>query len=102
MEPLSSEYGTCTTVKARFQPWLSGDLLRCCLFDRKRQGEADDITVPHGGVRPFYQKSSCRTQSSLGTFVVQSRPNYPLELRGNETLVLHHAARPLPTEKATS
>ena len=23
-KPLSSEYGTCKTVKARFQPWLAG------------------------------------------------------------------------------
>ena len=38
--PLSSEYGMCKTVQARFRPWLSGsspyNFLRCSLFAQKR------------------------------------------------------------------
>jgi hypothetical protein len=33
---------------------------------------------PHGGVRPFHQKSTCLTQLTLGRYVVQSRPNWPV------------------------
>jgi len=34
--PLSSEYGTYKTVKARFRPWRPKTLLGCPLFTRKR------------------------------------------------------------------
>ena len=44
---LSSEYGTCEMVLARFWPWLSvtspETLLRCSLLARKRQGEWVDM-----------------------------------------------------------
>ena len=39
--PLSSECGTCETVKARFWPWLSGknpqNVFSCPLFARERK-----------------------------------------------------------------
>ena len=44
---------------------------------------------PHGGVRPFHQKSTSLTQSTLGPCVVQIWSSNTLDLRGNETLVLH-------------
>ena len=41
--PLSGEYGSCKTVKARLRPWRPGkslfNLFRCCCFARKRGRE---------------------------------------------------------------
>ena len=34
------------------------------------------LILPHGGVRPFHQKSTCSTQLTLRTCVMQSHPNY--------------------------
>ena len=47
---------------------------------------------PHGGLRPFHQKSTCITQSTFGPCVVQIWSRTSLELRGDETLVVHRAA----------
>ena len=62
--------------------------------DRKRLLFND--LFPHGGERPFLQKSTCLTQLTLGRYVVQiwSRGGHvPLIIEGNETLVLHRVAR---------
>jgi len=48
-----------------------------------------EIVKPLGGVRPFHQKSTCLTQSTLGPNVVQIWSHNTLKLRGNETLELH-------------
>jgi len=50
--------------------------------------------VPHGGVRPFHQKSICLTQSTLGPYVVHIWSRNTLELRGDETFELHRVATP--------
>jgi len=45
--------------------------------------------MPHDGVRPFHQKSTCLIQLTLGRYVVQiwSRGGHvPLRIEGNETL----------------
>ena len=50
----------------------------------------DHFTVsPHGGVRPFHQKSSCLTQLTLGTYVVQIWSRNTPESGPNETFVLY-------------
>jgi len=51
------------------------------------------LRVPHGGVRPVHQKSTCITQLALGPYVVQIWSRNTLELGRNETLVLHRAGR---------
>jgi len=50
------------------------------------------IQKPHGGVRPFHQKSTCLTQLTFGHYVVQNRSRNTPESGVNETLVLHRAA----------
>ena len=47
---------------------------------------------PHGGVRPFHQKSTFRTQLTLGHYAVHIRSRTPTEFGGIETRVLHHVA----------
>jgi len=37
-------------------------------------------TLPHGGVRPFHQKSTCLTQLTLGRYVVQIWSRYARNL----------------------
>jgi hypothetical protein len=37
---------------------------------------------PHGGVRPFHQKSTCLTQSTSRPYVVQILSRYPPNLEG--------------------
>ena len=49
------------------------------------------VHVPHGGVRGFYQKSTCLTQLTLGLCVVQIWSRNALKFRGDETRVLHRA-----------
>ena len=50
-------------------------------FDDLCQGSG----LPHGGVRPFLQKSSHLIQLTLGPYVVRTWSRYRLELRGDET-----------------
>ena len=45
--------------------------------------------LPHGGVRPFLQKSTCLTQLTLGPYEVQIWSRNTPESGVNETLVLH-------------
>jgi len=47
------------------------------------------VERPHGGVRPFHQKSICLAQLTLGRYAVQIWSRNTLELRGDETRVLH-------------
>jgi len=58
--------------------------LRCTGRAFGREGEK-----PHGGVRPFHQKSTCLTQLTLVPKVVQIWSRNTLELGGSETFVLH-------------
>ena len=44
---------------------------------------------PHGGVRPFHQKSNCLTQSTLGPYVVYIWSRNTPEYGASKTLVLH-------------
>jgi len=48
-----------------------------------------NLRYPHGGVRPFHQKSTCLTQLTLGPYVVQIWSRNTPESGANETLVLH-------------
>ena len=45
--------------------------------------------LPHGGIRPFHQKSTCHTQLTLGPYVVQSWSRDAPESGPNETRVLY-------------
>ena len=47
----------------------------------------------HGGVRPFHQKSTCLTQSTLGPDVAQIWSRSTPETWVNETLVIHRVVR---------
>jgi len=47
------------------------------------------LPLPHGGVHPFHQKSTCSTQLTLGPYVGQIWSRNSLELRGGETFVAH-------------
>ena len=42
---------------------------------------------PHSGVQPFHEESTCLSQLTLGSCVLQSWSRNTLDLRGNETLV---------------
>jgi len=44
---------------------------------------------PHGGVRPFHQKSTCHAQLTLEPYVVQTWSRNTPESGPNETFVLH-------------
>ena len=44
---------------------------------------------PHGGLRPFHQKSTCITQSTFGHHVVQIHHVPPPTVEDNQTLALH-------------
>jgi len=44
---------------------------------------------PHGGVRPFYQKSTCLTQLTLGPYVVKLSSRNTTNVGPNETFVAH-------------
>jgi hypothetical protein len=47
-------------------------------MDSKQTGaEVGNLRVPHGGVRPFRQKSTCLAKSTLGHYVVQIRSRNP-------------------------
>ena len=47
------------------------------------------VRLPHGGVRPFHQKSTCLTQSTSGPHVVQIWLHNTLEFRENDAFELH-------------
>ena len=58
---------------ARRSCWASARSLRCPhAINKQVCGES----LPHGGVRPFHQKSTCLTQLTLGPYVVQIWPRY--------------------------
>ena len=44
---------------------------------------------PHGGVRPFHQKSTCLTQSTLRSYLLQTWSYNTPKLGPNETRVAH-------------
>ena len=57
VRPLSSEYGTCQTVKARFWPWLSGKTFEPSPY-RSEVNEVASLVV-----RPtaFFKSQPCPT-----------------------------------------
>jgi len=91
-EPLEIE-GTARSVPAHSAPKLTGlyhTYTACQLVNSRPSPEPAPARPemyyeiytcrfwrgqPHGGVRPFHQKSTCLTQLTLGRYVVQSRPN---------------------------
>ena len=48
--------------------------------------------LSHGGVRPLHQKPTCLMQLTLGPHAVHIWSRNPLELKGNETRVLHRVS----------
>ena len=54
----------------------------------------EDLSVPHGGLRPFHQKSTCITQVTLGPYMVTLRP----KCRGNAILEARRVAGPSTAE----
>ena len=50
------------------------------------------LVHPHGGVRPFDQKSTCLTRLNLRPYVVQMWSRYIPESGRSETLVVHRVA----------
>ena len=74
---------------------LSGPLSGLALSGRSSRGSSYTPRSrrcpphPHGGVRPFHQKSTCLTQLTLGPCVVQIWSHITPESGPNETLVLH-------------
>ena len=49
----------------------------------------DELHLPHGGVRPFHQKSTCITQLTLGPCVVQNWSRNTPKSSPNETHEAH-------------
>jgi len=58
-----------------------------------QQTLGSDLGVPHGGLRPFHQKSSCLTQLTLGPCVVQIWSRYVQNLTQQQNLESHDARR---------
>ena len=54
-----------------------------------RRMERPSILIPHGGVRPFIQKSTCLEQSTLEPHVLQIWSRITPESGVNQILVLH-------------
>jgi len=65
---------------AAFQKWL---------HFKNREINSHVPHLPHGGVRPFHQKSTCLTQLTLGPYVVHNWSRDTPESGVNETLLLH-------------
>ena len=57
--------------------------IACSLSARQR------LTLPHGELRPFHQKSTCLTQLTLGPYVMQIWPRNTPESGVNEFCELH-------------
>jgi hypothetical protein len=51
------------------------------------------VRLPHGGARPLYQMSTCLAQLVVAPHAVQIRSRNTLDMRGEETLVLHRVRR---------
>ena len=49
--------------------------------------------LPHGGVQSFHEKSTCLTQFTLGSHMVQISSRNSLYLRGNAIRVLQRVAQ---------
>ena len=63
---------------------------------RQRTSVQAIVASPHGGLRPFHQKSTCIAQSTVGHYLVQMWSRY---VRMNETNELHRWGWPHQNDK---
>ena len=79
---------TYTTTHIRIFPWGEQVLekMEGLVGISGLQGE---VFLPHDGLRPFHQTTTCLMQITSGPYVVQIWSRYPPIFKGNETLEVH-------------